>query len=348
MTDCSSSSAPCSIHDPEQAKEYAKLLKAGIEERWSEGLVVVMRAYFEKPRTTVGWKGLINDPDINGSFQINRGLKIARNLLVDLTAQGVPVACEVLDTISPQYTSDLYSWGAIGARTTESQLHRELVSGLSMPIGFKNGTDGGLGVAVDAIRASSQPHAFMGVTEQGLAAIVRTVGNADLHIVHRGGSKGTNYDAASVQSSKEQLKKALPDRHPSIMIDCSHGNSNKDFRNQPKVVDAIAEQLEQGEDAITGRHDRVAPQRGQAGRAQERPDRPAQVRRLDHRRLRRLGDHRADARQAQRRRPQEARQQERLIVPLVCRNRIVSHCLLSFRVFESVLKPDLSDRWTSC
>ncbi len=162
------------------------------------------------------------------------------------------MACEVLDTISPQYTSDLYSWGAIGARTTESQLHRELVSGLSMPIGFKNGTDGGLGVAVDAIRASSQPHAFMGVTEQGLAAIVRTVGNADLHIVHRGGSKGTNYDAASVQSSKEQLKKALPDRHPSIMIDCSHGNSNKDFRNQPKVVDAIAEQLEQGEDAITG------------------------------------------------------------------------------------------------
>lgn len=243
---------PCSIHDVDQAKEYAKLLKAGIDERWSEGLVVVMRAYFEKPRTTVGWKGLINDPDINGSFQINRGLKIARNLLVDLTAQGVPVACEVLDTISPQYTSDLYSWGAIGARTTESQLHRELVSGLSMPIGFKNGTDGGLGVAVDAIRASSQPHAFMGVTEQGLAAIVRTVGNADLHIVHRGGSKGTNYDATSVQTSKAQLKSALPNRHPSIMIDCSHGNSNKDFRNQPKVVDAIVEQLEQGEDAITG------------------------------------------------------------------------------------------------
>ncbi len=228
------------------------MLKAGIDERWSEGLLVVMRAYFEKPRTTVGWKGLINDPDINGTFQINRGLKIARNLLVDLTAQGVPVACEVLDTISPQYTSDLYSWGAIGARTTESQLHRELVSGLSMPVGFKNGTDGGLGVAVDAIRASSQPHAFMGVNEQGLAAIVRTVGNADLHIVHRGGSKGTNYDAASVASSKTQLKSALPDRHPSIMIDCSHGNSNKDYRNQPKVVDSIAEQLANGEDAITG------------------------------------------------------------------------------------------------
>ncbi|PWZ01483.1 putative phospho-2-dehydro-3-deoxyheptonate aldolase, tyrosine-inhibited [Testicularia cyperi] len=243
---------PCSIHDPQQAKEYAKLLKKGIDERWSEGLVVVMRAYFEKPRTTVGWKGLINDPDINGSFQINRGLKIARNLLVDLTASGVPVACEVLDTISPQYTSDLYSWGAIGARTTESQLHRELVSGLSMPIGFKNGTDGGLGVAVDAIRASSQPHAFMGVTNQGLAAIVRTVGNADLHIVHRGGSKGTNFDAESVQKSKAELTKAMPDRFPSIMIDCSHGNSNKDFRNQPKVVDSIAEQLEAGQDAITG------------------------------------------------------------------------------------------------
>lgn len=243
---------PCSIHDPAQAKEYAKLLKAGVEERWGAGLLVVMRAYFEKPRTTVGWKGLINDPDINGSFQINRGLKIARNLLVDLTAEGIPVACEVLDTISPQYTSDLYSWGAIGARTTESQLHRELVSGLSMPVGFKNGTDGGLGVAVDAIRASSQPHAFMGVTGQGLAAIVRTVGNADLHIVHRGGSKGTNFDAESVSSSKQQLSKAMPDRFPSIMIDCSHGNSNKDYRNQPKVIDSIVEQLRAGQDAITG------------------------------------------------------------------------------------------------
>ncbi|KAN0065346.1 3-deoxy-7-phosphoheptulonate synthase [Thecaphora frezii] len=243
---------PCSIHDPEQAKEYAALLKKGIDERWGEGLVVIMRAYFEKPRTTVGWKGLINDPDINGSFQINRGLKIARGLLSELTSSGVPVACEVLDTISPQYMSDLYSWGAIGARTTESQLHRELVSGLSMPIGFKNGTDGGIGVAVDAIRASSKPHAFMGVTSQGLAAIVKTVGNADLHIVHRGGSKGTNFDPESIQRSKEQLKAAIPDKFPSIMVDASHGNSNKDYRNQPKVIESVAQQLEAGETAITG------------------------------------------------------------------------------------------------
>ena len=196
-----------------------------------------------EPRTTVGWKGLINDPDIDGSFQINRGLKIARNLLINLTSSGIPVACEVLDTISPQYTSDLYSWGAIGARTTESQLHRELVSGLSMPIGFKNGTDGGLTVAVDAIRASSKPHAFMGVTEQGLAAIVKTTGNADLHIVHRGGNKGTNYDAESVQKSKQELAKALPDRHPSIMIDCSHGNSEKDFRKQALGIESGASWL---------------------------------------------------------------------------------------------------------
>ncbi|EPQ30807.1 uncharacterized protein PFL1_01708 [Pseudozyma flocculosa PF-1] len=243
---------PCSIHDPQQAKEYAALLKKGIDEKWGEGLVVIMRAYFEKPRTTVGWKGLINDPDINGSFQINRGLKIARSLLSELTSSGVPVACEVLDTISPQYMSDLYSWGAIGARTTESQLHRELVSGLSMPVGFKNGTDGGITVAVDAIRASSQPHAFMGVTNQGLAAIVKTVGNADLHIVHRGGSKGTNYDPESIKSSKEQLKAAMPDRFPSIMVDASHGNSNKDYRNQPKVIESVAQQLEAGETAITG------------------------------------------------------------------------------------------------
>ena len=166
---------PCSIHDVEQAKDYARRLHEAYEQRWKDGLVVIMRAYFEKPRTTVGWKGLINDPDLDGSFKINSGLRVARQLLLDLTSMGVPVACEVLDTISPQYLSDLYSWGAIGARTTESQLHRELVSGLSMPIGFKNSTDGGIGVAVDAIRASSHPHSFIGVTSQGLAAIVEAV-----------------------------------------------------------------------------------------------------------------------------------------------------------------------------
>ena len=243
---------PCSIHDVEQAKDYARRLHEAYEQRWKDGLVVIMRAYFEKPRTTVGWKGLINDPDLNGSFKINSGLRVARQLLLDLTSMGVPVACEVLDTISPQYLSDLYSWGAIGARTTESQLHRELVSGLSMPIGFKNSTDGGIGVAVDAIRASSQPHAFMGVTDQGTAAIVKTSGNTDLHIIHRGGKSGTNYDAASVEASKANLLKALPERHPSIMIDVSHGNSNKDFRNQPKGSADIAAQLARGQKAITG------------------------------------------------------------------------------------------------
>jgi len=171
---------------------------------------------------------------------------------VELTDAGVPVACELLDTISPQYLADLYSWGAIGARTTESQLHRELVSGLSMPVGFKNGTDGSLTVAVDAIRSSSSPHAFMGVTNQGLAAIVKTAGNQDLHIVHRGGNKGTNYDAESIQASSAALKKALPERHPSIMVDASHGNSQKDFRNQPKVIASVAEQLKAGESAIMG------------------------------------------------------------------------------------------------
>ncbi|KAL4401796.1 3-deoxy-7-phosphoheptulonate synthase [Malassezia pachydermatis] len=243
---------PCSIHDVDQAKEYARRIKEKYDERWKDGLVVVMRAYFEKPRTTVGWKGLINDPDLDGSYHINRGLHIARKLLLEITEMGIPVACEVLDTISPQYLSDLYSWGAIGARTTESQLHRELVSGLSLPVGFKNSTDGGIGVAVDAIRASSQPHAFMGVTSQGLASIVKTTGNEDLHIILRGGKKGTNYDAESVQASKDELVKAIPGRHPSIMIDVSHGNSNKDYRNQPKAAAVVAEQIEQGQDAITG------------------------------------------------------------------------------------------------
>ncbi|WFD31511.1 3-deoxy-7-phosphoheptulonate synthase [Malassezia sp. CBS 17886] len=243
---------PCSIHDPTQAKEYAQKLYAAYASCWKDGLVLVMRAYFEKPRTTVGWKGLINDPDLNGSFQINRGLRVARQLLLDLTEIGLPVGCEVLDTISPQYLSDLYSWGAIGARTTESQLHRELVSGLSMPVGFKNSTDGGIGVAIDAIRASSCPHSFIGVTSQGLAAIVKTTGNSDLHIIHRGGNTGTNYDAESIQTSKAGLRKVLPDRHPSIMVDASHGNSQKDYRNQPKGAEAVAQQIEAGEDAITG------------------------------------------------------------------------------------------------
>jgi 3-deoxy-7-phosphoheptulonate synthase len=211
---------PCSIHDPDAALEYCQRLKA-LAGSLSKDLLVIMRAYLEKPRTTVGWKGLINDPDIDESFQINKGLRVSRKLYCDLTAQGMPIASEMLDTISPQFLSDLISLGAIGARTTESQLHRELASGLSFPIGFKNGTDGGLGVAVDAIGAAKAKHHFMGVTKQGLAAITRTTGNEHCFVILRGGTKGTNFDAASVQGAKEALrKKGLRD---GMMVDCSHG-----------------------------------------------------------------------------------------------------------------------------
>ena len=209
-----------------------------------------MRAYLEKPRTTVGWKGLINDPDIDNSFQINKGLRTARQLFVDLTSLGMPIASEMLDTISPQFLADCLSCGAIGARTTESQLHRELASGLSFPVGFKNGTDGELGVAIDAIGAVSQPHHFLSVTKPGLVAIVGTMGNDDCFTILRGGKKGTNYDASGVRDAKAQLrKKGLRER---VMVDCSHGNSSKDHKNQPKVVEDIATQLEQGEDGVLG------------------------------------------------------------------------------------------------
>ncbi|KAI6013201.1 hypothetical protein PISMIDRAFT_100572 [Pisolithus microcarpus 441] len=241
---------PCSIHSPEQAVEYAQLLRDKIP-TW-ENLLIIMRAYFEKPRTTVGWKGLINDPDLDGSFKINKGLRIARKLLCDLTDIGVPVGSELLDTISPQYISDLISWGAIGARTTESQLHRELASGISFPIGFKNGTDGSVTVAIDAMRSSSNPHAFMGVTEQGLAAIVKTRGNQDVHVILRGGSKGPNFASEHVRAAVKSIEKARPANHPSIMIDCSHGNSQKNHNNQPKVVDDICQQLAAGDRNITG------------------------------------------------------------------------------------------------
>ncbi|KAL6308909.1 3-deoxy-7-phosphoheptulonate synthase [Sparassis latifolia] len=241
---------PCSIHSPAQALEYARLLKARIPS-WPN-LLIIMRAYLCKPRTTVGWKGLINDPDIDGSFQINKGLRLARQLLCDLTALGVPVGSELLDTISPQYIADLISWGAIGARTTESQLHRELASGVSFPIGFKNGTDGSVSVAVDAMRSSSNPHAFMGVTEQGLAAIVKTRGNQDVHVILRGGSTGPNYEAEHVRAAALAIEKARPHARPSIMIDCSHGNSQKNHLNQPKVLAAVCAQLAAGERAITG------------------------------------------------------------------------------------------------
>jgi 3-deoxy-7-phosphoheptulonate synthase len=209
----------------------------------------MMRVYFEKPRTTVGWKGLINDPHLDDSFDINHGLRIARGLLLDIANLGIPVGTEFLDTISPQYIADLISWGAIGARTTESQIHRELASGLSMPVGFKNGTGGSIQIAVDAILSASQPHHFLSVTKQGVSAIVSTTGNTSCHLILRGGKSGTNYDAESVASAARTLRAAgLPE---AVMVDCSHGNSLKDYRNQPKVAKAIAEQIADGSTQIS-------------------------------------------------------------------------------------------------
>lgn len=240
---------PCSLHDPDGAVEYCERLKV-LADELADDLVVIMRAYLEKPRTTVGWKGLINDPELNGTYQINRGLAISRKLFCDLTDLGMPIASEMLDTISPQYLADCISLGAIGARTTESQIHRELASGLSYPIGFKNGTDGSVGVAADAIMSADRPHHFMGVTDNGLAAIVETTGNHHGFVILRGGTKGTNFDAESVAQAKELLRKrGQPD---TLMIDCSHGNSNKDHNNQPKVATAIGDQLRAGERSIVG------------------------------------------------------------------------------------------------
>ncbi|EAA31274.1 hypothetical protein GE21DRAFT_8973 [Neurospora crassa] len=240
---------PCSLHDPATALEYCSRLKA-LSEKLKDDLVIVMRAYLEKPRTTVGWKGLINDPDIDSSFKINKGLRISRQLFCDLTSAGMPIASEMLDTISPQFLADFISVGAIGARTTESQLHRELASGLSFPVGFKNGTDGNLGVAIDAIGAAAAKHHFMGVTKQGLAAITRTKGNEHGFVILRGGTKGPNYDKENVQAAKETLIKK--GQKLAIMVDCSHGNSNKDHRNQPKVAKVVADQIREGEKAIIG------------------------------------------------------------------------------------------------
>lgn len=240
---------PCSIHDPATAVEYCQRLKA-LAEKLNKDLCIIMRAYLEKPRTTVGWKGLINDPDIDESYRINKGLRVSRKLYCDLTSQGMPIASEMLDTISPQFLADLISLGAIGARTTESQLHRELASGLSFPIGFKNGTDGNLTVAVDAIGAAAAKHHFMGVTKQGLAAITRTSGNEHCFVILRGGNRGTNFDHDSIQEAKAALqKKGLKE---ALMVDCSHGNSSKNHRNQPLVAGDIANQIRNGETAIVG------------------------------------------------------------------------------------------------
>ncbi|KAG0014779.1 3-deoxy-7-phosphoheptulonate synthase, partial [Podila clonocystis] len=240
---------PCSIHDPRSALEYAKLLKP-VADQISGEVLVIMRAYFEKPRTTVGWKGLINDPEIDGTFQINKGLRIARGLLCELTDMGVPVGCELLDTISPQFLADLISWGAIGARTTESQLHRELASGVSFPLGFKNGTDGNISIAVDAIRAAAKPHHFLGVTKQGLAAITNTKGNELCHLILRGGNGGPNYEKEHIETTRAGLVKAkLPE---AIMVDCSHGNSRKQHRNQISVSADLADQIRAGDKSIVG------------------------------------------------------------------------------------------------
>ncbi|HHJ17502.1 MAG TPA: 3-deoxy-7-phosphoheptulonate synthase [Gammaproteobacteria bacterium] len=239
---------PCSIHDPDAALEYAARLKQ-VRERLADDLLIVMRVYFEKPRTTVGWKGLINDPDLDGSFLINKGLRLARKLLLDINDSGVPAATEYLDLMSPQYVSDLISWGAIGARTTESQVHRELASGLSCAVGFKNGTDGALKIAIDAIRSSSQPHNFLALTKAGHAAIFSTAGNDDCHIILRGG-KAPNYDAESVAEAAVQLEAAgLPAQ---IMIDFSHSNSSKQFRRQLDVGADVAAQIASGDERIMG------------------------------------------------------------------------------------------------
>ena len=240
---------PCSIHNPEEAIDYAKRLLL-LRQKHQNELMIVMRAYLEKPRTTVGWKGLINDPDMDNSFDINKGLRTARQLFVDLTSLGMPLASEMLDTISPQYISDLLSLGAVGARTTESQLHRELASGLSFPVGFKNGTDGSLEVAVDAIGAVRHPHHFLSITKAGLTSIVETRGNQDGFVILRGGKKGTNYDADSIKEAKKKLKNAGVSQR--IMVDCSHGNSLKVHLNQLKVAKSLAYQMAEGEGQIMG------------------------------------------------------------------------------------------------
>jgi len=240
---------PCSIHDTQAAIEYAKLLKRA-SEKYSRDLCIIMRVYFEKPRTTVGWKGLINDPHLDGSFKINDGLRIARRLLLDLAELGIPAGTEFLDMIIPQYMVGLVSWGAIGARTTESQGHRELVSGLSCPVGFKNGTSGNVQIAVEAVQAAGHPHTFLGHTKNGQSAIFFTAGNPHCHVILRGGRKTTNYDAVSIEQACLILDKAgLPRR---LMIDCSHANSHKDHKRQPEVCRDVAKQIAGGNRNVFG------------------------------------------------------------------------------------------------
>jgi 3-deoxy-7-phosphoheptulonate synthase len=239
---------PCSIHDHDDAIAYARRLKA-LADELKDDLLVVMRVYFEKPRTTVGWKGYINDPRLDGSFRINEGLRRARELLLEISAMGLPAGTEFLDLLTPQYVADLIAWGAIGARTTESQSHRQLASGLSCPVGFKNGTDGGVQVAADAVLAAAHPHSFMGMTKMGVAAIFETRGNADGHVILRGG-KAPNYDAAAVEAACAVLRKA--GLREQVMIDCSHANSSKQHARQVEVAESVARQLESGRRHVVG------------------------------------------------------------------------------------------------
>lgn len=240
---------PCSIHDPKAAIEYAEKLKV-LSDKVKDKILIIMRVYFEKPRTTVGWKGLINDPDLNGTYQISKGLGLARQLFCTITDIGLPIASEMLDPITPQYLSDMISWGAIGARTTESQTHREMASGLSFPVGFKNGTDGGLKIATDAMAASVREHSFLGINYEGITAIVHTKGNPDLHLVLRGGNDGPNYSEAHIKETVELLEKNnLPQ---AIMVDCSHANSYKDHERQGEVLENVVKQINNGQKEIKG------------------------------------------------------------------------------------------------
>lgn len=240
---------PCSVHDPKAALEYAQKLQA-LSEKINDRVLVIMRVYFEKPRTTVGWKGLINDPKLDGTADINLGLRTARQVLLAINELGMPCATEFLDPIVPQYTADLVSWVAIGARTTESQTHREMASGLSMPVGFKNSTEGDIQVALDAMAAAAHSHAFLGIDQAGMTAVVRTTGNPDVHAVLRGGSK-PNYSPANIAYAKISLAAVSPQKRP-ILVDCSHGNSGKDYRKQPAVFDDLVKQFVAGEHAILG------------------------------------------------------------------------------------------------